>query len=117
LKKSVALDRPRSPYLTVYQKYDVLFLRCGFFSVVMLVHTHTAADSTWRHVGVWRKNSTPHQNKQRKTKQTQNTTCPTTSLVAAAKQIHPHKERKDKTNPEIFDPLSKPKLLTLLETE
>jgi hypothetical protein len=64
------------------------------FLVVMLVHTHTAAVSTWSHVRRVEKNPTPHQNRQRKTMQKQNTTCLTAILVAATKQFYPHKERE-----------------------
>jgi hypothetical protein len=67
-----------------------------------MLHTHTVTLSTWSHVECVEKNPSPHHNRQRKTKQTKNRTCPTTSLVAAAKTFHPHKERKAKTNPEIF---------------
>jgi hypothetical protein len=50
--------------LTVDQKNMLFFVfPCGFFGGVMLVHTHTAAVSTWSHVGHVEKNpyTTPHQ--------------------------------------------------------
>jgi hypothetical protein len=45
-------------------------------------------------LGVWRKIPLPHHNRQRKTLQKQNTTCPKSCLVAAVKVPHPHKEKK-----------------------
>jgi hypothetical protein len=51
--------------------------------------------------GVWRKTHTPHPNGRWKTMQKQNRTPNASSLVAAVKPPHPHKEKKNKAMREV----------------
>ena len=72
----------------------VFLVHVGFLEVSMHFHTHKKASSTWSHAGGVEKTPLPHANRRIKTKQHQNTTCSTNSLVAPPKRKTPHKEKK-----------------------
>jgi hypothetical protein len=57
--------------------------------------------------GLWRKSLIPQPNRRRKAMQVQNATFPSSRLVAALKQPHPHKEQRLKVQILLSRPTSK----------